>query len=143
MIPLLVTLTATLPENEPMTPNCSLIYNASGDLPFDGFAAWRFVHWLVKVATGAALTLPVYWLGGVWWALGAAIGSLLICKSFNIKWTMPHSTWTLQRWTPLTLDFVFDCTLNLVPWLLLAGAGWPVWLVAVAILGATYPFVSP
>jgi hypothetical protein len=122
-----------------MTPNYSP-FTHSVDGPIVGP---RWLQWLVKVATGAAFTVPFYWLGGAWWALGVAVGSLLICKSFDIVWFGAHSTWTPQGWTPWKLDFAFDATLNLLPWLLLAGAGWPVWLVVTAVLCSTYPYASP
>jgi hypothetical protein len=126
-----------------MTPNYSPFTPAR-----DGFLAPRFVHWLVKVVTGAAFTALGYGIGylaghRLAWALAVALVSFFGTKAFRIQWIGGvRSTWAWSGAPTLKPDLVFDFTLNLIPWLILASVGWPVWILAGVGL-ALYPFASP
>jgi hypothetical protein len=123
-----------------MPPNYSP-FTAATDGPLKGP---RWLLWLVKVATGALVSLPVFYLAGGPWAAAVLFGYFAASKSVYVRWRGMRP-WSFA-WNGITAspaDIAFDLMLHLLPLLVLVAVPWPIWAIWTAIVLATYPYARP
>ena len=104
----------------------------------------RWALWLVKVATGALLTAPAWWLAGPGVALAVTLAGYLGSKAVRLDWRGHRLVGArVNGITASAPDLVFDGILHLLPWCGAASVPWWAWAALGLTALLTYPYARP